>query len=210
MTTSQIEVRHRTVMDDEARRVSRIYAEALYKAADSKGISEQVLGEIEELVNGVFDKDPGLELYFASAAVAREHKTEAIHKAFQGKASDVFVHFLDVLNHHDRLDMLRGIAEAYRNLYDRFARRIVVQVQSAVPLTDDERTRLCNDIRAVSDVEPILQETVDPELLGGLIVRIRDWVYDTSLRTRLQTIRTQLIERSSHGIQSGRDRFRTH
>jgi len=209
MSDTQTQVRHRTVMDDEARHVARVYAEALYKAAEQKGQAEAVLGELEELVGGVFSQDPGAELFFASAAVSRERKEQAIRHAFGGRASETFLHFLQVLNHHDRLGMLGAIAEAYRGLHDRKARRIAVHVRSAVPLTDAERARIQEDIRAVGHLEPMLQESVDPDLLGGLVIRIRDWVYDTSVRTRLQTIRNQLIERSSHGIQRGRDRFRT-
>jgi F-type H+-transporting ATPase subunit delta len=208
MNADQIQVRHRTVLDDEARQVARVYAEALFRAADGKGQIDQVLGELESLVNEVFRQDPGLELFFASAAVSREHKSEAIRKAFAGRATDTFVNFLEVLNHHDRLDMLRAIAGTFRTLYDRRARRIVVHVRSAVPLTDDERGRLRDDIRAVAEVEPVLEEAIDPSLLGGLVVRIRDWVYDTSVRTRLDQIRNQLIERSSHGVTRQRDRLR--
>jgi F-type H+-transporting ATPase subunit delta len=203
MSTPEIQVRHRTVMDDEARHVARVYAEALYQAAEARAEAEAVLGELDELVNGVFRQDPGAELFFASAAVSRERKAEALGKAFEHKASETFVHFLQVLNHHDRLDMLRAIAGAYRGLHDRKARRITVHVHSAVPLTDSERSRIQADVRAVGQLEPILEETVDPELLGGLVVRIRDWVYDTSLRTQLQAIRNQLIERSSHAVQRG-------
>jgi F-type H+-transporting ATPase subunit delta len=203
------QVRHRTVLDDETRQVARVYAEALFRAAEAKGQVEQVLGELEPLVHEVFKQDPGLELFFASAAVSRDHKSAAIHHAFDGRASDTFINFLEVLNHHDRLDMLRAIAGTFRNLYDRKARRITVHVRSAVPLTDGERGRLCDDIRAVAEVEPILEESVDPDLLGGLVVRVRDWVYDTSVRTRLEKIRNQLIERSSHGIASQRDRLRS-
>ena len=49
--------------------------------------------------------------------------------------------------------------------------------------------------------------SVEPELLGGLVVQVDDWVYDASVRTRLDILRKQLVERSSHAIQSGRDRF---
>ena len=48
---------------------------------------------------------------------------------------------------------------------------------------------------------------VDPDLLGGMVVWVGDWLYDASVRSRLESIRNQLIERSSHEIQSGRDRF---
>lgn len=209
MSDTQIEVRHRTVLDDEARRVARVYAEALYRAAAQAGQVEDVLAQLEGLVEDAFRQKPGLELFFASAAVGRAKKAEAIRAAFTGRVSDVLVRFLNVLNDHDRLDMLRAVAGAFRALYDRQSRRMPVQVTSAVPLTDAERDRLRNDIRTVAGQEPILQENVDPDILGGLIVRVQDWVYDASVRTRLETIRTQLIERSSYGIQSGRDRFGT-
>ena len=200
-------VRHATVMDDESRHVARVYAEALYRAAEKANQVQEVLAELESLVNEVFRKDPGLELFLTSAAINEHRKEAAIEKAFTGRASDVLVQFLKVLNAHGRLDMLRAVAQAYRSLYDRKSGHIIVQVRSAVPLTDAERERIRDDIRAVGKREPVLQETVDPTLLGGLIVRVDDWVYDASLRTRLLNIRDQLIERSSHGIQSGRDRF---
>jgi F-type H+-transporting ATPase subunit delta len=207
MSEPQQQIRHQTVLDDEARAVARVYAEALYRAAEQAGQLEEVLSDLETLVNEVFRQDPGLELFFASPAVGRERKRTAIAHAFEPRACSSFVQFLNVLNEHDRLNMLRPIATAFRNLFDRKRRRLLVQVQSAIPLTDAERDRVRSDIRAVIDLEPILEETVDPEILGGLIIRVGDWVYDASVRTRLQTIRNQLIERSSHGIQSGRNRF---
>ena len=196
----QIQLRHSTVMDDEARQVARVYAEALYRAADGQGLAGEVMLELDQLVNEVFKRDPGMELYFASASIEEKRKGETINSAFRHRASDVLVQFLEVLNQHGRLDMIRPIVEAYRRLHNRKTKKIVVTAVSAVPLTDDERRRLCDDVRAVADVEPILQEQVDPELLGGLVVRVGDWVYDASVRAKLDTVGNQLIERSSHGL----------
>ncbi len=205
--TAELQIHHRTMLDDETRHVARVYAEALYNAMPSEEHLQEVLNELETLTQGVFRQDPGLELFFSSAAISRERKAEVIHSAFDHKASPEFVRFLLVLNNHDRLGALRAIADAFHELYDRKHRKIVAQVRSAVPLTDQERHRLIDDLRSVTGMEPILHEQVDPEILGGLIVRVQDWVYDASVRTRIQAIRSQLIERSSHGIQSGRDRF---
>lgn len=201
---------HRTVMDDEARHVSRVYAEALYRAAEQEGNVEEVLGEVEGVVGDVFDKDGGLELFFASPSVGRDRKAAVIKSAFEGRSSGVLQHFLGVLNDHDRLGMLRPVAAALRELHDTKTRRVVVEATSAVPLTDDEKGRIVAQVREVSHFEPVLRERVDPDLLGGLIIRVNDWVYDASVRSRLLAIRRQLIERSSHGIQSGRDRFGHH
>ena len=209
MSEAQPEVRHRTVMDDEARHVSRVYAESLYRAAEKENQVDAVLDELEGIIRDIFDRDGGLELFFSSAAIGRDRKGEVIRAAFDGRVSGVLRQFLDVLNEHDRLDMLRSIASAYRTLYDKKTHRVVVLVTSAVALTDDERGRIVNQLKNVSHLEPILQENVDPDILGGIIIRIQDWVYDASVRSRLLAIRQQLMERSSHGIQSGRDRFST-
>jgi F-type H+-transporting ATPase subunit delta len=208
--TAPEEVRHATVMDDdETRHVARIYAEALFRSVQKANQAEEVLADLEALVKDVFQQDPGLELFFSSAAVGKHRKEEAIKKAFGGRAPEVFVNYLLVLNAHGRLDHLRAIAKAFRTLYDKHTGRVVVHVRSAVPLTDQERERLCQDVRQVGKREPVLDETVDPAILGGLIVRIQDWVYDASVRTRLLSIRDQLIERSSDAITSQRDRFGT-
>ena len=82
-----------------------------------------------------------------------------------------------------------------------------VRVRSAVPLADDQRERLTGELRETFGKEPVLHASVEPDLLGGLVVQVDDWVYDGSIRTRLDILRKQLVERSSHAIQSGRDRF---
>src|SRR5262249_13266038 len=158
MSEQQIQVRHATVMDDESRQVARVYAEALYRAAEQHNLTDEMMIELDQLVYDVFGRDPGLELFFASASINEHRKAEAIEHAFRGRASDVLVQFLGVLNSHGRLDMIRPIREAYQRLHNRKKRRVEVVARSAVPLNDDERRRLCDDVRAVANVEPILKE----------------------------------------------------
>ena len=207
MSIEEPQVRHKTVMDDEARHVSRVYADALYLAAEKRNVADEVRGELDTLVTEVFGRYPGLEALLASAALSKDRKKALLEAVFAGRTTQEFSNFLEVLNEHDRLDMLRPIAHAYHTIHDRKGRRLIVHVTSAVPLIDEERQRLSADVRSLGDIEPVLRETVDPEILGGLIVRVRDWVYDASTRTSLATAQKELIERSSHGIQSGRDRF---
>jgi F-type H+-transporting ATPase subunit delta len=166
-----------------------------------------LLGDLNTLVDGVFRQAPVAGLFLASPAVSGERKEQALRRAFGGRVADVFLHFLLVLNKHDRLGVLPAIAVEYRRLHERRTHHFRAQVRSAVPLTDEQRGRLIQDLRDIARREPILEETVDPDLLGGLVVRVGDWVYDTSVRTRLMSIRNELIERSSHVIERGRDRF---
>jgi F-type H+-transporting ATPase subunit delta len=201
------DARHRTVFDDETGHVARVYAEALLNATERAGQTTEVLDELRAVVADVLDRVPVLELFFASAAVGRERKETALRNAFEGRCSPVLYHFLQVLNHHDRLAFLRPIAEVANRLYERRSGRMPVAVRSAVPLSDEQQERLRQELREAFGREPILHQTIDPELLGGFRVQVGDWVYDASLRARLDEIRNQLIQRGSHEIQSQRDRF---
>ncbi len=195
------------IADVSAQRVARVYAEALLNAADKQGQSEQVLESLESFIRDVFPAEPQFEAFLQSSAVGRERKAQVIDKVFEGKASPVFVDFLKVLNQHERLNLPRPILTAAKELRDERAKRIRVKVRSAVPLADSQTNRLVEQLRQNLKLEPVLQTEVDPDLLGGVVVRVGDWLYDASVRARLDSIRNQLIERSSHEIQSGRDRF---
>jgi F-type H+-transporting ATPase subunit delta len=198
---------HPSTIDVGAQRVGQVYAEALFNAAEKKGQVQAVLEELDSLIRDLFAADPQFEVFLASGAIGRDQKDKVIRSVFANRASHLFTNFLLVLNHHDRLELLRPILTAARELHDQRAHRIRVQVRSAVPLPDDQRDRLIHELRQTFHLEPVLQPKVDPDLLGGMVVRVGDWVYDTSVRTQLETIRNQLIARSSYEIQSGRDRF---
>jgi F-type H+-transporting ATPase subunit delta len=190
-----------------AQRIAKVYAEALLNAAQKQGQAEQVLAELESFIVDVFPAEPSLEAFLSSGAIGRDRKAPVIRDVFGPRASEIFTNFLLVLNHRGRLDLLRPILVAARDLADERARRVRVRVRSAVPLPDDQRDRLSKDLRTSLGLEPVLVTDVDPEILGGLVVQVGDWQYDSSIRTQLNTLRNQLIERSNYAIQSRRDRF---
>jgi F-type H+-transporting ATPase subunit delta len=195
--------------DVSARRIAKVYAAALLDTATKRGEAETVLAELDSLVGDVFEKDPRLEVLLSSAAVGRHARHETLNKIFKGRASATFANFMQVLNDHERLNLLRSILAAATEMYDERNRRLRVFVFSAVPLPDDVRQRLENGVRSFFHLEPVLIPQTDPAILGGLKVRIGDMQYDASVRNRLDTIRDQILARSSHEIQSRRDRFST-
>lgn len=197
------------VGDVGVQRLAKVYAEALINTADRRGQSDEVLEELDSLVRDLFAADPSFEGFLISGAIGREEKAAILKKAFESRASEVFCNFMLVLNEHDRLFLVRPVLAAAREIRDERARRVRVQVRSAAPLVEDQRQRLENQLRGLLEKEPVMDVQVDPDLLGGVVVRVGDMVYDASVRTQLDTLYHQLIERSSHEIQSGRDRFST-
>jgi F-type H+-transporting ATPase subunit delta len=196
MTESE-QIHHATVFDDATRHVARIYAEALLSAADKRQQTQDVLEQLEQLVREVLARDSAFALFLASAVVSRDHKREALRRAFQGKVNDTLYHFLLVLNDHDRLDIIRETALLMRDIFERREGRMHVEVKSAIALDDEQSERLRRELRDKFHREPILSVRVDPELLGGLVVKVDDWVFDDSVRARLERIRNQLIEKGS-------------
>ncbi len=193
----------RTVLDVSSQRVARIYAEALYNAAEKRNEVAAVLGEFDALIDDVLTSHPELETFLLGSAVGRRQKREVLERTFDGRLGETLLNFLCVLNDHDRLSLLRGIHTLLKELADERAGRVPVRVTSAVPLADDQRERLRAELRESFRKEPVLDERLDPDLLGGLVVRVGDWQYDASVRTRLDNIRKQLIERSSHVTNQG-------
>ncbi len=82
-----------------------------------------------------------------------------------------------------------------------------VQIKTAMPLSDQSRDRLRQRLAESLPFEPILETQVDPSLIGGIVIRVGDTVYDSSLATRVAQLRDRIQQRSLHEIQSGRDRF---
>ena len=193
--------------DVSAQRLAGIYAAALLNAAEANHSVARVLEEIDSLIDDVADKNRQLGALILGGAVGRKGRKAAITKAFSSRASETFFKFLLVLNDHERLDLLRPIRRALHDLHDERARRLRVHMFSAVPLDDDVKTRILKAVHDIFQLEPVLVSHVDPALLGGLMIRIKDRVFDGTVRTRIDNLRNQLIARSSHEIQSRRDRF---
>jgi F-type H+-transporting ATPase subunit delta len=193
--------------DVRAERIAKVYAESLYAAAEKAGQLEPVLTEYESLVRDVLQADPRLEVLFSSAALGRYARSDALAKAFKERANPTLYSFLQVLNSHERLELLRPIARALREMFEERARRVRVFVTSAVPLSDQEMTRIAEGVRTVMKLEPIMVPSVDAALLGGVKIRIGDKQYDATVRTRIENLRNQILASSSHEIQSRRDRF---
>ncbi|HVK17483.1 MAG TPA: ATP synthase F1 subunit delta [Fimbriiglobus sp.] len=190
--------RHESVLEatGASARLARVYAEALMAAAGPQ--ADAVGDDIDALVEDVLAERPNAERFLASGAVNRKTKAAVLQAAFAG-TSDVLRNFLGVLNQNNRLGLLRAIAAAYRKLSDEAAGRVRVTVTSAVALSDDQLTKLKTTLAGRLDAEPVLDARTDPDLLGGLVVQVGDRVYDSSVRTRLDSLRTHLMASGSYG-----------
>jgi F-type H+-transporting ATPase subunit delta len=199
-----------SVFDVDSLRIAKVYAQALLLAALK--IHPDQIDAIQETFDSLIgnplatDTDPAnVARMLVYADIPREKRQAAIIHALTGKAEDVFINFLLVLDKHGRLAILRPAAAMYRQLRDEYHKRVRVVVRTAAPLTDAQRATLKQLAEAYFKLKAILVEILEPELIGGLQVQIGDRLIDVSVQGRLAAIRNQLIERGTHEIQRRRD-----
>jgi F-type H+-transporting ATPase subunit delta len=197
-----------TAVNVGAQQVAAIYAKAFLGAAGTGGNAQGLVDELTTFVVEVLDPFPELEAVFSSGLVGHEDKSQILERVVGSRLSGPVVDFLKVISKHGRLDIVRAIHEEVLKLYDEQCGRIRVQLHTATPLEDRLAHSLVASLRKLLGGEPKLESSVDPELIGGVVLRVGDTVYDGSVARQLHQVREQMINRSVHEIQSRRDRLR--
>jgi F-type H+-transporting ATPase subunit delta len=188
-------------------RAAAVYAQSLIAAAMQAGKTADVVQEYDSLVDDVLDKVPNLEGVLNSGFVEEDVKVAMLEKAFGKSASPVFLSFLKVVARHGRLDMLRLIHLQVHEEYTKVQGKVRVLVSTAEPLDSATEQKIAQEVQNHIGLIPVLEKQVHPELIGGIVLRVGDRVYDGSIATQLQRLREKMTTRSVHEIQSRRDRF---
>jgi F-type H+-transporting ATPase subunit delta len=184
-----------------------VYAKALLGAAQQAGKVGNVLEELESLETDILQKLPALRLTLSSPRVSTEEKVALLDKAFAGKMSDVLLNFLKVTAGHDRLGCLPDVLRNYRSLVNEADGKLEVIVRAAYPLSNPLRDRIAAKLSEVLKKKVQLNVEIDPDLLGGLVVRIGDTLYDGSLASQLQRMKSVALEQTSQAIRDSLNRF---
>ncbi|MFV0443576.1 MAG: ATP synthase F1 subunit delta [Planctomycetaceae bacterium] len=192
--------------DPSAKAVARVYAQAYLNGAQATAANNP-LEELTSFYDDVLKPNPQFAELLTSEMTSRDEKVGLIDRVVQPRASQFFTNFLRVLARHERLDLLPLIlSEAWGEQERREGKRRV-QITSPQPLSETQLGQIRDRLKAALPYEPVLLTETDESLLGGLVIRVGDTIFDGSLRTRLKDLRVRLRERYLHEIQSGRDRF---
>lgn len=190
------------------------YAKALLGSAASMGqgnaaYATTVVEELESLVKDLLPKIPSLDAALCSPRLSVEEKSALLDKAFVGRMNAGLLKFLKVVAQHGRLDCLKAIAVSAREQLDASHGRIEVEVRTAAPLSNPLRERIAAKLGEVLGKQVVIKSTVQPDLLGGVVVRIGDTLLDGSLLSKLEKMRTATIDVASQAIGSSLGRFVT-
>ena len=176
--------------------VARRYALALYEEAEAQGQVETVDSDVETL-HSALDGSRDLAAVFASPIISREKKEAVLGRLFNGKVSDLTMRFIGLMVAKQREELLPETVRTYAALRDERLRIVEATVKSAQPLATDEADRLRQRLEAQAGKTVRMRMVVDPSLIGGLVVRMGDVVYDRSVSHQLKTLHAQLQERAA-------------
>jgi F-type H+-transporting ATPase subunit delta len=190
-------------VDIAADQVARIYARAVDEAAEAAGCRREVLAELGLIAREVLPAVPEAAAVFASPKVPAEEKSRIIDRLTTGRMQPTTANVLHVLARHGRLGLLGSVVAAAERLAEERDGRRQATFTSAVPLDAAEQARVVAEAEKALAARLVPRFVVDPAIIGGLVVRVGDTIYDQSVATGLARLGGRLRERNINAIQNG-------
>jgi len=176
----------------QAGSLARRYARALMDLAVKANAVDKVAAELRGLA-AAYKTSPELGEVLGNASYPKA-KRRAIVDALAAKlgAQPLTKTFLNLLLDNERLGVVPAISREIDAMVEARAGRVAAEVVSATPLTPAQVTQLTATLEKLSGKKVVLSKREDPELLGGVVAKVGDVVYDGSLRTQLRVLRDEL------------------
>ena len=174
-------------------RIAKPYAQALYDAAAEQDALDRIVGDANQVVDLAHESED-FEQFLTNPILSPQFKSEMFQQLLSEAVHPLTLNFLLLLASKQRERFLVAILLAFLKLVDLKAGRVVAQVTSAVPLSDAQQTSLVKQLSDYSGAEVRLELSEDTAIKGGIIVRLGDTVFDGSVATQLQRLRSLLAK----------------
>lgn len=168
------------------------YADALMSLAQSQSVTERIGQDLRYLLSLLTDSAE-LRQVLASP-VFKEQQKKAILANIVGDQVHPFTkNILMLLVDRRRIAFLEGVCEQYLSLLRKLNQTVLAEVTSAVELTEAQKQAVVNKVKAISNAQQVeLQTKIDPELIGGVVIKVGDQIIDASIKAQLRRIGLRL------------------
>lgn len=164
------------------------YATALFELAVDRGAIDTVAADLAQL-QAMIDESADLRRLIRSPLFSRDQQSAAMDAVLAGAGlSELVRNFVGVVAQNRRLFALEGMISAYRELVAKHRGEVTAEVVSATPLSESQRIAVESALKQAVGTDVMVRAEVDPELIGGLIVKVGSRMVDSSLRTKLQRL----------------------
>lgn len=167
------------------------YARAIFEVAKAEGILDEVEDELFRL-SRLVEREGELRMALTDATRPPAQRQRLIEQLLEGKVSSPTLQLAGLIVGSGRAGQLTDIVDETLALAAAEKRRVVAEVTSAIPLSDEQRQRLAVALSRATDLEVEVHVMVDPSILGGIIAKVGDRLLDGSISGRLERMREQV------------------
>ncbi|MBE7517470.1 MAG: ATP synthase F1 subunit delta [Chloracidobacterium sp.] len=173
--------------------IARRYGGALADIVINAGTARDVKSELEQF-SGIFAESRDLHAVFANPAIPHLSKEKVLNALLERtKPSKTTANFLRVLVKNGRITELGEINERFDSILDERSGVVMAEIVSATEIAPDERAKFQTNLEKLTGKQVNVSYSIDKNIIGGVVTRIGSTVYDSSVRTKLQNLREQLI-----------------
>jgi F-type H+-transporting ATPase subunit delta len=172
--------------------IGRNYAEALLALAKKSDDVEQWGELIDALATGMRE-DQTLRTFLESPKLSAAHKIEIIEKALGRRVPSLFLRYIETVIHKRRQMVIPAIAVEYQALIDESENRLHANVTVAREPAETEKDALARQLTRLFGKKVVPHISLNPAILGGVIVKVGDTVMDGSVRRRLATLKQRML-----------------
>ena len=173
------------------------YAKAILSFSLDQQKEVQVNNDMLLIANSIKESED-LQLLLASPVLKSDEKRAALKEVFSKNISSLSIGLIDLLIDNKRIAILEDVAEKFTVLFDELKGIEVAKVTTAIPLTDALNKQVLAKVKEITGKEATIESTVNPDILGGFILRIGDVQYDASISNKLQVLKRQFESESSN------------
>jgi ATP synthase F1 delta subunit len=172
--------------------IAQVYARALFEVAKEHGELDSVRDELNAFTEALNDSRE-LAVFFFSPYFSSEEKKSGLRRVVTG-ADPIFMNFLEALLERHRMPVIFRIRARYEGLWDEENRLLPVEVTSSIELDEETVRSIGQRIGEQTGQKVELSSKVDPEIIGGIVLRVGTFVLDASIRNRLNQLRKQVAQ----------------
>jgi F-type H+-transporting ATPase subunit delta len=170
--------------------IAQVYGRALFEAADDAGKLDEVREQVGEFADAL-NENRELSVFFFSPYFSTEEKKDGLGKVLEGE-DDIVRNFLELLIEKHRVPAVHRIRREYEALWQEENKLLPVEVTSAIELDPETVEQIGAKIGERTGRKVQLESRVDPDILGGIVVRVGDRILDASIANRLESLRKQV------------------
>ena len=172
--------------------IAEVYARSLFEVAEEQAHLDQVHDQLGQFAD-VLAANRDMAVFLFSPYFSADEKKDGLQRAVDG-ADVIFMNFLEALIERHRMPAIFRIRTRFEAMWDKAKKLLPVEVTSAVELDPTTVESLGRRIGEQTGNEIQLSSRVDPEILGGIVLRVGNFVMDASIRSRLEQLRREVAQ----------------